>query len=134
MGCFNATEVSNEKPKNIVKVKPYKGKEQQGVKELKLNYIINSKTKVLGTGQFGRVFKTCRTNDKTAEVAIKVLDKHKLEEHLEQVIEEVRILNRLDHPNIVNYFETYDDKKYLYLVMEYVKGMELFEKITHKAN
>ena len=45
-------------------------------------------------------------------------------------MEEVNILNTLDHPNIVNYFETYDDKKYIYLVMEYVKGMELFEKIT----
>ena len=32
------------------------------------------------------------------------------------------ILNKLDHPNIVKYFETYDDNKYIYLVMEYVKG------------
>ena len=45
-------------------------------------------------------------------------------------MEEVNILNRLDHPNIVNYFETYDDKKYVYLVMEYCRGIELFEKIT----
>ena len=43
---------------------------------------------------------------------------------------EVQILNKLDHPNIVNYFETYDDKRYLYLVMEYIDGMELFDKIT----
>ena len=48
--------------------------------------------------------------------------------------EEINILYKLDHPNIVNYFETYDDKKYLYLVMEYVKGMEMFDKITHKKN
>ena len=48
--------------------------------------------------------------------------------------EEINILYKLDHPNIVNYFETYDDKKFLYLVMEYVKGMELFDKITHKKN
>ena len=49
-------------------------------------------------------------------------------------MEEVNILNRLDHPNIVNYFETYDDKKYIYLVMEYVKGVELFEKITKRSD
>ena len=49
-------------------------------------------------------------------------------------MEEINILYKLDHPNIVNYFETYDDRKYLYLVMEYVDGMELFEKITHKKN
>ena len=43
---------------------------------------------------------------------------------------EVSILNNLDHPNIVKYFETYDDKKYLYLVMEYVKGKTLLREIT----
>ena len=49
-------------------------------------------------------------------------------------MEEVGILNKLDHPNIVNYFETYDDTKYIYLVMEYINGMELFDKITNRAN
>jgi len=37
----------------------------------------------------------------------------------------VAILNKLDHPNIVNYFETYNDYRYVYLVMEYVKGKVL---------
>ena len=45
-------------------------------------------------------------------------------------MEEVAILNRLDHPNIVKYFETYDDAKYIYLVMEYISGCQLFDKIT----
>ena len=77
---------------------------------------------MLGAGQFGRVFKTWRVKDESSMVAIKVLDKHKLQEHISQLMEEINILYKLDHPNIVNYFETYDDKKYLYLVMEYVKG------------
>ena len=50
------------------------------------------------------------------------------------IIEEVGILNRLDHPNIVKYFETYDDNRYMYLVMEYIKGQQLFEKITAQEN
>lgn len=37
-------------------------------------------------------------------------------------MEEVAILNKLDHPNIVKYYETYDDQKYIYLVMEFIKG------------
>ena len=45
-------------------------------------------------------------------------------------MEEINILSKLDHPSIVNYFETYDDKKYIYLVMEYVQGIEMFEKIS----
>ena len=31
----------------------------------------------------------------------------------------------MDHPYIVKYFETYDDRMYLYLVMEYVQGQDL---------
>ena len=45
-------------------------------------------------------------------------------------MEEVAILHSLDHPNIVKYYETYNDQKYIYLVMEYVNGTQLFEKIT----
>ena len=42
----------------------------------------------------------------------------------------MRILTKLDHPNIVKYYETYDDVKYMYLVMEYCPGGELFDKIA----
>ena len=91
--------------------------------ELKQNYVINNKTKVLGVGAFGRVFMTTNAHDQNFKVAIKVLDKHKLAENIECIMEEVDILNKLDHPNIVKYFETYNDTKYIYLVMEYIQGM-----------
>ena len=63
-------------------------------------------------------------------MAIKVLNKRKLKDHLDAIREEVTILCRLDHPNIVRYYETYLDEKYIYLVMEYINGGELFEKIA----
>ena len=53
---------------------------------------------------------------------MKVLDKQKLKDDIDLIIEEVAILNKLDHPNIVRYHETYDDKQHIYLVMEYVSG------------
>lgn len=37
------------------------------------------------------------------------MDKTKLAENIDSLMEEVKILNTLDHPNIVKYFETYDD-------------------------
>jgi len=40
----------------------------------------------------------------------------------------------LDHPNIVKYYETYEDSKYLYLVMEYCSGGELLEKVSDDKN
>ena len=49
-------------------------------------------------------------------------------------MEEINILSTLDHPNIVSYLETYDDKKYIYLVMEYIQGEEMFEKITRTVH
>jgi len=51
------------------------------------------------------------------------------EEDLLGLKREVAIMQQVDHPNIVKYFETYDDKKYIYLCMELCKGGELFQKI-----
>merc|ERR1740139_1369647 len=68
------------------------------------------------------------------KVAIKVLDKQKLRDNVDLIMEEVAILNTLDHPNIVKYYETYDDNKYIYLVMEYISGVQLFVKITSQTN
>ena len=74
---------------------------------------------------------TTNKQDKNFKVAIKVMDKEKLGSNIELIIDEVNTLNTLDHPNIVKYFETYNDHKYIYLVMEYIKGKPLFDKITN---
>ena len=58
------------------------------------------------------------------------MNKAKLKDNIAAIKEEVRILSRLDHPNIVKYYESYDDIKYMYLVMEYCSGGELFDKIV----
>ena len=68
------------------------------------------------------------------KVAIKVLSKSKLKDHLEAIKDEVDILTKLDHPNIVKYYETYIDERYIYLVMEYIGGGELFDKIANTEN
>jgi calcium-dependent protein kinase len=74
---------------------------------------------------------TTNKQDKNFKVAIKVMDKEKLGSNIELIIDEVNTLNTLDHPNIVKYFETYNDHKFIYLVMEYIKGKPLFDKITN---
>ena len=68
------------------------------------------------------------------KVAIKVISKSKLSpEEINELRDEVAILQSLDHPNIVKYFETYDDVKYIYLVMELCSGGELIEKLSDKS-
>lgn len=64
MGCFNSNAGGGGENKPISaniqrrKIKTNEGDKQQGVHELKQNYHIDSKTKVLGVGAFGRVFLT----------------------------------------------------------------------------
>ena len=87
--------------------------------------------KVLGSGSFGKVFLGENKADTDMKVAIKVISKSKLsEEEIEALHVEVSILQKVDHPNIVKYYETYEDDRFIYLVMELCPGGELIEKIT----
>lgn len=86
--------------------------------EIKKYYKVDSNT--LGKGAFGKVFKAQSLTDQSFTVAIKMLSKkHMSEKDISDLGDEVQILNHLDHPNIVKYYEVYEDKKSLYLVMEY---------------
>lgn len=60
-------------------------------------------------------------------IAIKVYDRFKLMEvqRKKSALREIKILNRLKHPNIVKLYEAIDTSKYVYLVMEYVQGESL---------
>lgn len=114
-------------------IKVGEGAKQQGAKELKLNYKLDTHTKVLGVGAFGKVFATHNLFDPEMKVAIKVMDKDEIDDHIENVMDEIRLLNTLDHPNIIKYYETYNDMKYIYLVMELAEGQPLFDKITSQS-
>lgn len=46
---------------------------------------------------------------------------------------EIQILSSLDHPNICRYYETYESPNYIYLVMEYCAGGDLFSKLTQST-
>ena len=48
--------------------------------------------------------------------------------------DEISILSSLDHPNIVKYYETYESPNYLYVVMEYCHGGELFKQLVGADN
>lgn len=100
--------------------------------EVKKYYKVD--TTALGKGAFGKVFKAQSLTDSTFQVAIKVLNKKNMtEKDIEELGSEVQILNTLDHPNIVKYYEVYEDKKSLFLVMEYCSGSNLYEKLTYQS-
>jgi len=88
---------------------------------------------MLGSGSFGKVRLYVDRQCKTLRYAIKTLKKDFLNKHMIDSIErEVDILRSLDHPNIVKYFETYEDDHFIHIVMEYIPGDNLFKVITNK--
>ncbi|KAK1886845.1 Serine/threonine-protein kinase DCLK2 [Dissostichus eleginoides] len=88
--------------------------------------------KVIGDGNFA-VVKECVEKSTGKEFALKIIDKAKCtgKEHL--IENEVAVLRRVKHPNIIMLIEEVDTPSELYLVMELVKGGDLFDAITSSA-
>lgn len=42
---------------------------------------------------------------------------------------EVEILRSMDHPHIVKIYEFFEDDSHIFIVMEFLEGGELFDKI-----
>ena len=75
--------------------------------------------KTIGSGTYGKIFFATNKDDPSIKVAIKVIDKKKLDDQeLEILNNEVKMMQSIDQPNIVKYYETYNDKEFLYIVME----------------
>lgn len=88
---------------------------------------------LLGNGAFGKVRLFRDKNIKDLKFAIKTIKKDTLpKELLSFLVDEVKILSNMDHPNIVKYYETYEDEFYINIVMEYLQGDDLFRLITSK--
>uniref|UniRef100_A0AAA9SL58 Serine/threonine-protein kinase DCLK2 n=1 Tax=Bos taurus TaxID=9913 RepID=A0AAA9SL58_BOVIN len=85
--------------------------------------------KVIGDGNFA-VVKECMDRSTGKEFALKIIDKAKCcgKEHL--IENEVSILRRVKHPNIIMLIEEMETATELFLVMELVKGGDLFDAIT----
>lgn len=87
---------------------------------------------VLGTGAFATVKRAVKKSDKS-EYAIKIIDKAKLnKEELAVIHDEVDIMQKVNHPNCVKMYELYDTKKKLYMVLEILRGGELFDRIVKR--
>eukprot|EP00606_Chrysophyceae_sp_TOSAG23-5_P001411 GSChrysophyteH2.ASY1.ANO1.194.1 assembled CDS len=81
----------------------------------------------LGTGSFGRV--RFVTHKATGSFwALKMLKKAEVIrlQQVEHMISEKTILSSLDHPFIVRLAGTFQDLKFLYMVLEYIVGGEFF--------
>ncbi|AES65689.1 putative protein kinase CAMK-CAMKL-CHK1 family [Medicago truncatula] len=90
--------------------------------------------KTLGEGNFGKV-KLARDTDCGQFFAVKILEKNKIVDlnNTDQIKREISTLKLLKHPNVVRLYEVLASKTKIYMVLEYVNGGELFDKISSKG-
>ena len=87
---------------------------------------------VIGDGGCAVVRAGYRIEDR-ARVAIKVFDcKHIDQKRKESIRSEYNILTSLNHDGVVRAMGMYEEPDYIYLVMEYVEGGDLLDRIIAK--
>ena len=87
--------------------------------------------KTIGTGSFGQVRLAIHKATKQTR-AVKIIQKSKVDTKV--LFNEINVLSKLSHPNIMQIYEIFYDNTNIYIVSEYCKGGELFEIISTKGN
>ncbi|KAK2725597.1 serine/threonine kinase SAD-1-like [Artemia franciscana] len=89
--------------------------------------------KTLGKGQTGLV-KLGIHCVSSKKVAIKIINREKLSDSVLQKVErEIAIMKLIEHPHVLGLYDVYENRKYLYLVLEHVSGGELFDYLVKKG-
>uniref|UniRef100_A0A672N0Z2 Calcium/calmodulin dependent protein kinase I n=1 Tax=Sinocyclocheilus grahami TaxID=75366 RepID=A0A672N0Z2_SINGR len=87
---------------------------------------------VLGTGAFSEVMLAEEKRTRKL-VAIKCIPRKALEGKENSIENEIAVLHKIKHANIVSLEDIYESKSHLYLVMQLVSGGELFDRIVEKG-
>ena len=101
--------------------------DQPSLRILKTYYKIN---KVIGKGAFGTVFKAFELCS-GRRVAIKQIKFDTQNKNL--VLKEIEVLKKVDHPNIVQYFNFLKEDNYMFIIMEFLEGGTLKEYIRENS-
>jgi serine/threonine protein kinase len=94
---------------------------KNATKEIRRLY--NVKDFLLGTGAFGKVYLAESKDNANVKYAVKIVLIGKMKAELKvQLRLELKTLCDLDHAYVVSYIESFEDEKYLYIVMELIQG------------
>ncbi|KAJ3127290.1 Calcium/calmodulin-dependent protein kinase type 1 [Nowakowskiella sp. JEL0407] len=84
--------------------------------------------KQLGSGAFGDVRIATRKSD-NLQFAVKCIEKSKLKGKEEMIKDEMEILSKVHHPNLITLVEKFENANFIYLVTDLALGGELFDQI-----
>ena len=96
------------------------------------NYIIGNYKilKKIGKGSFSNVFKAHKLNDENEFYAIKIISLKNLSDKIiDNVKKEINIMLKINHENIIKLHETIVTQKYIYLIMDFCDGGDLYKFI-----
>jgi len=98
----------------------------------KINEFYDMDKKKLGEGSYGTV---CKAKHKATQAvrAIKSISKAQMK-NLDRFKQEIAIMKMMDHPNIIKLYETFEDHRNIYLVMELCTGGEMFDRIIEAGH
>ncbi|XP_058074437.1 CBL-interacting protein kinase 24-like [Magnolia sinica] len=90
--------------------------------------------RTIGEGTFAKV-KFAQNMETGESVAMKVLAKSTILKHkmVDQIKREISIMKIVRHPNIVRLHEVLASRTKIYIILEFVTGGELFDKIVHQG-
>uniref|UniRef100_A0A182SNY6 non-specific serine/threonine protein kinase n=1 Tax=Anopheles maculatus TaxID=74869 RepID=A0A182SNY6_9DIPT len=94
--------------------------------ELQAKYTLGS---IIGDGNFAVVLKL-KDKQKHTEYALKIIDKSKCSGKDHYLAAEIRVMKKLNHPYIIQLVHDIETIKNMYLVLELVRGGDLFDAIT----
>jgi aurora kinase, other len=116
----NATVATEEQPAPIIK--------QPSFKQFHLGMF--EVGRALGKGKFGRVY-LAREKQTGFICALKVLHKIEIVQGRveKQVAREIEIQSNLRHPNVLRFYGHFDDKKRVFLILEYAAKGELYKHL-----
>ncbi|XP_054798998.1 CBL-interacting serine/threonine-protein kinase 8-like isoform X6 [Prosopis cineraria] len=88
--------------------------------------------RTIGEGTFAKV-KFAQNTESGESVAMKVLDRSTIIEHkmVDQIKREISIMKLVRHPNVVRLHEVLASRTKIYIILEFITGGELFDKIVH---
>mmetsp|Transcript_3923 Transcript_3923/g.10908 ORF Transcript_3923/g.10908 Transcript_3923/m.10908 type:complete len:507 (+) Transcript_3923:86-1606(+) len=88
--------------------------------------------KKLGEGSYGSVCKA-KKKDTNVKRAVKTISKAQMK-NVDRFKQEIAIMKMMDHPNIIKLFESFEDHRNIYLVLELCAGGELFDRIIESGH
>ncbi|XP_038987680.1 CBL-interacting protein kinase 8-like isoform X3 [Phoenix dactylifera] len=88
--------------------------------------------RTIGAGTFAKV-KFAQNTESGESVAMKVLDRATIIKHkmVDQIKREIFIMKLVRHPHVVRLYEVLASRTKIYIILEFITGGELFDKIVH---